>query len=339
MAYLKNLILTLTLIAAFAVSATLCLLFACRRNISGSYLATDGSAVCWLQVVRTPDNRLSGQISGSRLADDGSIQRTSTTISGAVDGENVTISGSRFLGLESIALSGTLNGDTLTLTGRQSIPVIFRRAELSDFQRSEAVLTSHSQSIIAAKLDAQAKTKTFQSQKNFVIGVDQLIRKMAGFEKQADVHLARFQNGEKAYGGITDKVRAYVARQRQLSGNPNAGVTRSQLSVAATQVSLQTDQIHNGAEQLKASFDSDIRPLMGESQNLEQQCHAIPPNVPFTPEEIQSINGACGRLENAIPLFRDKFKAMGDGLLHLEQVYQREHIAQEQLLQESNRLN
>src|ERR1019366_7555752 len=107
-------------------------LCACRRNISGSYLATDSNAVCWLQVVRTPDNRLSGQISGSRLTDDGSIERTSTTISGAVDGENVTISGSRFLGLESIALSGTLSGDTLTLTGTQSIPVIFKSAKLSN---------------------------------------------------------------------------------------------------------------------------------------------------------------------------------------------------------------
>jgi hypothetical protein len=35
---------------------TLCLLAGCHRNISGSYLAKDPNTVCWLQLVRTPDN-------------------------------------------------------------------------------------------------------------------------------------------------------------------------------------------------------------------------------------------------------------------------------------------
>jgi ribosome-associated translation inhibitor RaiA len=273
------------------------------------------------------------------LREDGSIQRKSITITGAVDGENVTISGSGFLGMESFTLSGTLNGNKLALTGAQSTPLVFNKASLSDFQADESALDSRSQSIVSAKLDAQTRMRAFQNQRNFVTAIDQLIGKLERFEMQADVHLARFPNGEKSYGAITDRVRAYVARERQLSGNLNASVARSRLSVAATQASLQTDQIHSGAEQLQAAFDSAIKPLMSESQNLERQCHAIPPNAPFTPEEIQSINGACGRLENAIPPFQDKFKAMRDGLSHLEQVYQREHNAQEQLLQESSRLD
>src|SRR5579863_8804241 len=107
--------------------AAVTVLAGCHANISGSYLATDQSSVAWLQVVRTPDNRLTGQLAASILKPDGSIEQNSISVTGAVDGENVTLSGSGFLGLQSFVLSGTLNGDTLTLTGAQSIPVSFKR--------------------------------------------------------------------------------------------------------------------------------------------------------------------------------------------------------------------
>jgi hypothetical protein len=47
---------------------------------------------------------------------------------------------------------------------------------------------------------------------------------------------------------------------------------------------------------------------------------------------------ACDRLESAVGPFRQKFNAVSDGLAHLEQVYQREHDAQQRLIQESERL-
>lgn len=46
--------------------ASLSMVTGCQRNISGSYLASDNSAVLWLQVVRTPDNHLTGQLPWSR---------------------------------------------------------------------------------------------------------------------------------------------------------------------------------------------------------------------------------------------------------------------------------
>src|SRR5882672_3974099 len=102
----------------------------CQRDISGGYLAGDQSAVCWLQIVRTPDNRLTGQLAVSILKPDGSIERNSISLTGAVDGKNVSLTGSGFLGLQTVSLSGALSGDTLTLTGTQAIPVIFRRSSM-----------------------------------------------------------------------------------------------------------------------------------------------------------------------------------------------------------------
>lgn len=111
-------------------------------------MASDQSAVCWLQLVRTPDNHLSGQIADSTVTSDGHIQRDSVSVTGAVDGENVTLSGSRFLGLETFTFSGTLHGDDLTLTGAQGMPMIFKRASLADYQARESALDSQSQKIV-----------------------------------------------------------------------------------------------------------------------------------------------------------------------------------------------
>ena len=320
---------------AFAVV----LMAGCHSNISGSYLASDNSAVVWLQVVRTPDNHLTGQIATNVLKPDGTIEQNSVSITGAVDGENVTIQGSRFFGLESFVLSGTLSGNVLTLTGAQSVPLTFTRSTPAEFQAKVAELNARSQSITQAKAVAQAQQRTFQTQANFVSQVDQLIRRMAQLDSQADVHLGRFPGAEKGYEGITARVGEYVARERRLAGNPNAEVARGQLSVAANQASIQTDQMHYQGESLQSSLETNVKPMADQATAFEQQCRAVSQNSGhLTPAEVQNVNAACGRLDSAVGPFRQKFSAMSDGLAHLERVYQDEHGKQQQLLQTAQRL-
>jgi hypothetical protein len=311
----------------------------CHSNISGAYLASDKSAMVWLQVVRTPDNHLTGQIAANVLKPDGTIEQNSVSITGAVDGENVTIQGSRFFGLESFVLSGTLSGNVLTLTGAQSVPLTFTRSTPAEFQAKVAALHARSQSIIQAKAVAQAQQRSFQAQADFVLQIDQLIPRMAQFESEADVHLGRFPGAEKAYEGITARVGEYVARERQLAGNPNAAVARGQLSVAANQASIQTDQMHYQGESLQSSLETNVKPMADQATAFEQQCRAVSHNSGnLTPAEVQNVNAACSRLESAVGPFRQKFSAMSAGLAHLEQIYQRERDSQQRLIQESERL-
>jgi hypothetical protein len=123
------------------------LIVGCHSSISGSYLAGDKSALVWLQVVRTPDNHLTGQMAEDILKPDGTVEQNSVPITGAVDGENVTIQGSRFFGLESFVLSGTIGGNVLTLTGAQSVSLAFARSTPAEFQAKVAALNAQSQSI------------------------------------------------------------------------------------------------------------------------------------------------------------------------------------------------
>jgi hypothetical protein len=129
----------------------------------------------------------------------------------------------------------------------------------------------------------------------------------------------------------------YVDRERQLAGNPNASVARSQLVVAANQTSLLTDQIHNQVVPLGWSLQNNIKPIADELSLLEQQCGQ--PAPASSDDTLARTHGAaCGRLKDAAAPFRQKFDAMVAGLDHLERVYGDEHGKQQQLLQDAERM-
>jgi hypothetical protein len=50
------------------ILAAVVLLTACQRSISGTYLVSDQASVVWLELVRTPDNHLTGQLSNGAEA-------------------------------------------------------------------------------------------------------------------------------------------------------------------------------------------------------------------------------------------------------------------------------
>ena len=89
----------------------------CRRDISGTYLASDEGTIAWLQLVKTPDNHLSGQLATSARGSDGRIQQDRAPVTGAVDAGVVTISISKLLGLANTTMGGTIKDDQLTLSG------------------------------------------------------------------------------------------------------------------------------------------------------------------------------------------------------------------------------
>lgn len=325
--------------AALCGASALLTLTGCQRNISGSYMARDQSVVVWLQLVRTPDNHLTGQLAATTIKPDGSIERDSSSLTGAVDGSNVTLSGSGFLGLQSFTLAGTFDGNTLTLTGGQPGAMTFKRSTIAAYQEQLADLNASAQQVVKGKADAEARQRTFQSQRSFVAGVDSLIQRMEQFDSAADVHLGRFPNAERGYAAVTAKVTEYVARERRLAGNPNASVARGQLSVAANQAAIMTEQMHNQTVSLESSMEGTIKPLADQATAFEQQCRAVASNTGnLTPNEVQNVHAACDRLAGADGPFRQRYNAMAGGLGHLEQVYQHERSAQEGLIQESERL-
>jgi hypothetical protein len=294
----------------------------------------------WLQIVRTPDNRLTGQLTASVLKPDGRIDRNSASITGAVNGENVTLTGSGLFGLQSVTLSGTFSGDTLTLTGEQAEPLVLKRAPLAVYQTQTSELNGRSQAILAAKAAALARENAERSQRNFVQAIDRLVGQMQQFDQQAEVHLGRFPGVEKQYQAITAKVRDSVEKERRLAGNPSASVARSQLSMAATQTSYETDQLHYQGQSLESSMAPITNQLLTDARSYGQVCQTIlsAPHANVTQGHAEAETSACDRLVGADALFRPKYNAFEGGLTRLEQVYTQEKSAQQTLLQTAEKL-
>lgn len=308
------------------------LLSGCQKDISGTYLASDKGAVCWLQLVRTPDSHLSGQLATSVIEPDGTVHQDSAPITGAVDGGNVTVSATRFLGLDTRTLSGTLEGDRLTLSGPEGTPFVLRRADVEDYQHHVAELRSKAGQVVAAKKTADTHAEVERAMAQITENIDNLVVRMQRFDNEADLHLSRFSGAETHYQDLTRKMESYVSRQRELIGS-NAGVARSQLAVAATQVSVATDQMHIQAQNLKQTFASNVTPIAAQLTTLEQTCRNGAAVPAVNPDQLASRQAACQRLLAADPPFRQRYEATAAGLDHLEQVYLQQQKAQQGLLQ------
>ena len=341
---------------SMCVIAALTLLCGCQRDISGTYLAADKATVCWLQLVRTPDDHLTGQFDCSVLGADGKIEMNNVPVTGAVNAANVTITISKFFGLQTVTLGGILDGNKLTLSGGASASFILKRADFNEYQQQLRQLDASAQAVQAANTAAESRERAEQAQQavaaqqaqrafaiqqaqqNIIVQIDQLIGKMQRFDSEADLHLSRFPGVEKGYQAITAKMNEYVERERRLAGNPNAAVARSQLSVAATQASLATDQLHYQGQSLQSTLEINVKPMADEATNLDAICHerGTTPRPDLTPAQIDSE--ACGRLTNALTPFRQKYDATRTGLAHLEQVYAQEKTTQQELLQTTQKL-
>lgn len=323
------------------VVAALALLCGCHQDISGTYLVSDSGSVTWLQLVRTPDDHLTGQLSLSKLNTEGKIDFDSVAVAGAIGDGNLTLSGSRLLGLQTFTLSGTADGNKLTLSGSgEPTPFVMNRADMSEYQKQLAILNGRSQSILASKTAASSRLRTEQASRGFVLRVDQLIRNMGRFDSEANVHLARFPAVERGYQSITAKINEYVERERRLAGNPDAAIARSQLSIAASQASFATEQAHYQGQALQSSLEINGKPMVDEGTNLGAVCQRLKssPDSSLTSKQIEAQNAACDRLADEFPTFSQRYNAMTAGLTHLEQIYTHEKSAQQELLHTAEQL-
>jgi hypothetical protein len=323
-------------LSCLAYILLLVLLGGCHKDVSGSYLAADDGGVMWVQLVRTPDDHVAGQLVLTTLGADGKIEHKDESLTGAVNGENVTLIGGGFAGLGTATLSGTFDGSSLTLTGANAASFTLKRASLADYQAKLSDQATHSHAIITGRDSATAKASTLQAQKNSITHVDQVIGEMRRFDTDADVHFGRFPGAEKSYEGFTAKVTVLVTHERQIAGKPDRAVDRSELYVNANDASLNMDQLHLDQQSLQQSLQFNVASLEKEATSLEQSCRQSGPGTNLA-NEVSYIN-ACNRLNAAAPAFHQKYQAMTAGLNHLEDVYKREKTAQERLLAEARKI-
>ena len=313
------------------------LLIGCQREISGKYLAKFSDGVLRMDLVKTPDNHVSGQLTIINLDSEGKVTQHNVNLNGAIDGNNVVLS-STTLGVQVLSFSGTLAGNRLSLTSSDEPGVkTLVRSELKDYQKEVDRLNAQSRQILAAKAAAIARVTAARAQRDLISQIDRIISQMQQFEAEADVHLNRFPGAEQRLHEITSKMSDYVNRERQLAGNPNAAVARGQLGIEINQASIATDQYQNSIGSLKSSLQTHVQTITVVATNLEAACRSGVPPGDLTSEQMEVRKAGCDRLFSADGPYREKLDAITRGLAHVEQVYGEERRAQEGLVQTAQR--
>src|SRR5258708_6920626 len=124
-----------------------------QHNISGKYIAKSTNEISLLQLVETPDGHITGQLETQILKEDGKIEYHNLSVTGAADGENVSLSFKSSPIPFTITAFGTLNGNRFILTGGFSgiRQVVMVRSNLADYQEQVSSLNTQSQNILVAK--------------------------------------------------------------------------------------------------------------------------------------------------------------------------------------------
>lgn len=312
------------------LAAAALLLSGCSpRDVSGTYIAKFTNGIYWMQLVETPDKHLTGQfVTLLVLGTDGKVQHNNLSISGAVDGDNISV---LFLPLN-VPASGTFNGGKLTLTGgftgERPNTIVFVPSDAGEYEAQAKALNEQSQRILTAKAHAEALEK-----------MGQIVSRMEHFSADVNAQLDK-PWVEKRYHDITAQMQEYLKAQRQLANNSGASFKRNQISFAIGQGVFATEQVHFRVQSDQGYFTANAEPLMKQATEAERVCqlarNSTSDNSPST--EAQVNNSTCLKLLNAFPIFKRTYDAKAGSLAHLEDVYRQERQQQKQLQLESQQI-
>lgn len=304
------------------------------KSVSGGYIAKSPGTVVWLQLVETPDKHITGQVNTASIDKSGQLVHATAPVSGAVDGEAISLSFKRdALLAATVQLAGTVDGDTLHLRGGQTgDEVTLRRAKDDEFAAGKQELAEQSQRLVAAKADAAQRAETARREMQELDEVRNLTHTVNRMNADLPQRVERLLAAQKAYADITDKMRGLVHRQEELAGNPGAFVARSQVVVSLNQGLVNSDQTHISVSAAAQSMGAAVKPLMDRLKVAEQRCHraAVPGGAAGA--------DACQALMAAAPEADRNAAAAARAISQVEATYQRERSQQEQLYQTGQRM-
>lgn len=222
---------------------------ACAANISGTYVGLYSNAAELLQIVERPDGSILGHFEQVMLSSKGTKTTTMNAgVSGAVSGDTLvlTLKPAEFMG-GTIPLSGSIDGDTLRLSGGAnggSFTVNAQRSTEAVFNQRVQQLTAQAGQTSLMQAEQAANEKERKD-------IWKLTQWMRDYSQSAAVHLQRLPKTPRAYAAFTEKMQAVLSREIQ---EPPNSVARSQTDVAIIQFGIQFGTWHYGLQSVESSF-------------------------------------------------------------------------------------
>jgi hypothetical protein len=224
-----------------AVLAGLLVAAACQpRGTSGLYVARTERDVTLIQLVETPDRRITGRYEDHAIDAGGTLADRAASLEGAASGDELTVTlktaGAPGAG---VTASGRIAGDALTLAGR-NFSLTATRASLEDYQRALGAL----------------KVRAAQWRDGAEVAAD--LAEIRQESTRLRAALDRGHEFERAYAGYTARVAALERRALSLNaaqrGPARAEAARTQ--AASDRVERREAQWRNGLDRQAAQTGS-----------------------------------------------------------------------------------
>lgn len=301
------------------------------QDISGTYVGHGVSGAFILQMVGTPDGRVTGRYEQVELHPDGKIADVTSAVTGADDAGTVVLTiVPTVTWPATVTASGTLVGDLLHLDGSWnggSLVLNLYRRPPSDFQAQVASLRNRSVQLTLARATSEAAAHA-----------ENLIQRQDTYVLSADTRLAKFPAFVQRYGEITAAMENGLAQELSINGGGQASVARGQLSVSINQAAVQSTQMHFYIEGIYADFDANTARLVRDSIDTTQGCHSAHVATPESPvpREREVWNAVCLHLVTSTAEFRRRVDLLLLAFKDAEGVWREQNQQQDEIVRASD---
>jgi hypothetical protein len=236
-----------------------------------------------------------------------------------------------------IAASGTIDGQLLHLTGGGNMNLNLLRSNKSEFRAKVTLLTARGSEIVdtKARRDAEQRQAEFiQRQVSFLEG---LSNRMSAFDTKASGNLPKFVPVEERYRFITGRMNDALTRERSIYGGFQAGVARSQISVAINQAAIEANSLHISVQSSYQRFNFVSGQLLHDSNTATQDCrraHAASADNPVS-VALDAHSAACLRFLDVVKQFQEREAALRAAFVHAETIWTEERQQQDAIVQAS----
>ena len=301
-----------------AVLACVLTLAGCSRSVSGSYFSQNVLFAQLLQLTETPDKHLIGTIQTVTLQDNGSLERDTANVTGAVDGDTVAISiEAGFLG-GSRNVSGKISGQTIDLIvpakgNRLAHHAVYTKADVAQFETASNELLTIGNAMMVKQRLQQQKAAAAQARQQRVDQMDSAASQLA---KDLNTTTASQKQLSDRVGAISKRYADYVGHARVLLQKE-----RQLLAINTNQSRANARVVHSNLAFLTSkvkSMDRDVRNLFtkwdqvfarADVRILETQRYCQEPSG-NTAMPLLAHSGTCQQLMSAIALYRTSLSQM-----------------------------
>lgn len=274
-------------------------LAACGKpDASGVYIHASDREVTLVQLIQTPDGKLTGRLEETTVGSDGVVNDKSANADGAISGHDLLLRpATAWYG--GVQASGTISGAQLTLTG-DGYTINAERSTLEDYGKAVAHLRAIGAGdrvrIAAANAARATQAATVQAaddlatkQRAIIAGGNQL----RAYANQLNASIAHSPNFAKQAAANTARIARMVETAPRLSE-----VDRGQLAVAANQIEVATNQI----EVARSQYAIGLNQITGDAAPIEDALQKFC----GSPQAVQAT-AQCGVANSAIAEIRSAY--------------------------------